>query len=244
MTYLTDVIDLEDNSRPANWANTLPRRSPPPPPPIVEPRQNVSPISVSSRLSGWGPIGSFWTTQDENDSAVADDEMKHKEPSSKSSSRHDKSRPERPVQKFVYGTSVNRSADSPSKDFEINFFQNNSDSVPERPRTSKSENSPAFQTDAFNAFAVEFNTNNIKKSGKEDLLEADVERLKEQLKQANVDKAEVTSKYEKLSAICRSQRQELQELKQALASRTPSPNIKFSKNQTSPGIQLSSTPPV
>ncbi|KAK9124989.1 hypothetical protein Scep_013835 [Stephania cephalantha] len=60
-----------------------------------------------------------------------------------------------------------------------------------------------------------------KKSGKEEALAAEVDRLKELLKQANLEKDEITAKYEKLTAICRSQRQEIQELKQSLASRTP-----------------------
>lgn len=84
-------------------------------------------------------------------------------------------------------------------------------------------------------------SNNSKKPLKEELLEVEVERLKEQLKQANVEKGEVNSKYEKLTAICRSQQQEIQGLKQALASRIQSPKIDASRNQTSPGVQLSIT---
>ncbi|GKA92309.1 AP2-associated protein kinase 1-like protein isoform X1 [Tanacetum coccineum] len=71
---------------------------------------------------------------------------------------------------------------------------------------------------------------------KEDQLEAEVERLREQLTQVNMEKSELSSKYEKLSAICRSQRQELHELKQTLASRTPSPNKSASKSP-SPALQ-------
>lgn len=230
----------EDISRPANKGSPMLRRSPPPPPSVTEPHHNVVPPPVTSRTGGGGgPLGAFWTTQHGKDSVVVDDTKPKfdEEPTSNSSSRHDKSRPDRPVQKI-----------GPSKDFEINFFDN-SDRITERPRSSKSDTTPAFQGDAFNAFVTEFNTNKIipvsnsKKSGNEELLEAEVERLKEQLKQVNVEKAEITSKYEKLSAICRSQRQELQELKQALASRTPPPNQDAPKNQTSPAIQLSSTPP-
>lgn len=246
------IIHLEDISRPANKGSPMLRRSPPPPPSVTEPRHDVVPPPVTSRTGGGGgPLGAFWTTQHGKDSVVVDDTKPKfdEEPTSNSSSRHDKSRPDRPVQKIVYRTSDNRPVDGPSKDFEINFFDN-SDHVTERPRSSKSDTTPAFQGDAFNAFVAEFNTNKIssvsnsKKSGNDELLEAEVERLKEQLKQVNVEKAEITSKYEKLSAICRSQRQELQELKQALASRTPPPNQDAPKNQTSAGIQLSSTPPV
>ncbi|XP_047315728.1 probable serine/threonine-protein kinase DDB_G0276461 [Impatiens glandulifera] len=77
---------------------------------------------------------------------------------------------------------------------------------------------------------------NIMKSGKEEELEVEIEKLKKQLKQAYADKDEIQSKFDKLSAICRSQRQELQELKQELASRTPSPNTitDSSKDEISP----------
>ncbi|KAF2319349.1 hypothetical protein GH714_014956 [Hevea brasiliensis] len=97
---------------------------------------------------------------------------------------------------------------------------------------------------AFNNFVAEFDSNKLNskdsnsKSVKEEELEAEIERLREQLKQANFEKVEMTSKYEKLSSICRSQRQEIQELKQAMATRTPSPN----KHHASPKVQSSTTP--
>lgn len=75
----------------------------------------------------------------------------------------------------------------------------------------------------------------IEKSGREEELEVEVEKLKKQLKQAIADKDEIQSKFEKLSAICRSQRQELQDLKHELATRTPSPNpTDSSKDEISP----------
>lgn len=82
-------------------------------------------------------------------------------------------------------------------------------------------------------------------AGKEKELEGEVERLREELKQVNMEKNELSSKYEKLSAICRSQRQELHELKQqTLASTTPSSNkSSSSKTQPSPGIQHQSPSP-
>ncbi|KAK9930164.1 hypothetical protein M0R45_027214 [Rubus argutus] len=120
-------------------------------------------------------------------------------------------------------------------------------------KSSKPESATSFQDD--NSFVSEFYNYKLSlvasnsKSGKEEL-ETEVERLKEQLKQANIEKAEITSKFEKLtskfeklSATCRSQRQELQELKQTLAARTPSPNKDALRNQTSPGVQTSATPP-
>ncbi|KAJ4907216.1 Protein kinase superfamily protein [Raphanus sativus] len=102
--------------------------------------------------------------------------------------------------------------------------------------------------DAFNSFVADFDTaklDNGNKPGKEDALEAEIERLKDELKHTKSEKAEITAKFEKLSAICRSQRQELQDLKQALASKSASasPSRDLSQNQTSPGMRsVSSTP--
>jgi AP2-associated kinase len=113
-------------------------------------------------------------------------------------------------------------------------------------KASKPAATSLFQDEAFNTFVTEFDSNKLSsrvsrdKGGKEEALEAEIEKLKEQLKQVNSEKAEITSKFEKLSAICRSQRQEIQELKQTLAARTPSPN----KYQASPRIQPSASPPV
>ncbi|CAK9148822.1 unnamed protein product [Ilex paraguariensis] len=258
--------------KPANKSNLVPRRSPPPPPLAAEPARNVSPPSLSSGVGGGGgPLGAFWNTQHAKDSVVEDNSRLKfdDEVTIHSSSRPDRSRTERlpvshknsppieenlqarPILRNVHRKSVNRSEDGPSKDFEIKLFQDDSDDgCSEISKGSKSENTPGFQSEAFNAFVTEFGTNKLnpgsssKKSGKEDLLEAEIERLKEQLKQANMEKAEITSKYDKLSAICRSQRQEIHELKQTLGvRRTPSPNRDASKHQTSPGVQPPTAPP-
>lgn len=69
------------------------------------------------------------------------------------------------------------------------------------------------------------NIDNHEKSMKRDP-EAEVDRLKAQLKQANLEKAEITSKYEKLSAICHSQQQDIEKLKHALAAVDSSPPSK------------------
>ncbi|KAF5956163.1 hypothetical protein HYC85_009019 [Camellia sinensis] len=252
--------------KPANKTHPVPRRSPPPPP-SAEPNRNVSPPpDNNTRASGGGgAIGAFWSTQHAKESLVAEDKTgpKFDEEPSNPNTRHDKIRPEKlvfshntiptkeeTVPKKVHAKSVNKPEDGPSKDFEIKFFEDDSGHVAGRPKASKSESTPAFQNESFNAFVTEFDTNKSnpgisnKKSGKEEELEAEVERLKEQLKQANVDKSEMTSKYEKLSAICRSQRQEIQELKKkTLAARTPSPNKEASKDHPSPGTQPSATLP-
>ncbi|KAK2998699.1 hypothetical protein RJ639_024251 [Escallonia herrerae] len=252
--------------KPTHKTNPMPRRSPPPPP-LTESGRNVSPAIGSRTSGGGGPLGAFWTSQHGKDTVVADENNRPKfdEPAEYSSSRHDKIQPERlhlhktshqkeeypqsrSIHKNLHGRSVNRSEDGPSKDFEINFFQDESDHGDERSRASQSESTHPIQGDAFNAFVAEFGAgklspgSNSKKSGKEETLEAEIDRLKEQIKQANAEKAEITSKYEKLSAICRSQRQEIQELKQALTSRTPSPNRDASRNLISPRIHPSTTP--
>lgn len=74
------------------------------------------------------------------------------------------------------------------------------------------------------------------KSRKEELLEAEVAKLKEHLKTANMEKSELSSGYEKLSIIFRSQRQQLQGIKLALASSTP-PNKSYPLAYPSSRIQ-------
>jgi AP2-associated kinase len=48
----------------------------------------------------------------------------------------------------------------------------------------------------------------------------------------------MTAKYEKLSAICRSQRQEIQELKRTVAETTPPPSSKVSSRIPELGSQV------
>jgi AP2-associated kinase len=132
-----------------------------------------------------------------------------------------------------------------SNGFELTFSQEET-GMERLIKASKPAATSLFQDEAFNTFVTEFDSNKLSsrvsrdKGGKEEALEAEIEKLKEQLKQVNFEKAEITSKFEKLSAICRSRGQEVQELKQTLAARTPSPN----KYQASPRIQPSASPPV
>ncbi|XP_052170497.1 uncharacterized protein LOC127786845 isoform X1 [Diospyros lotus] len=255
----------EGIQKPANKTNPMPRRSPPPPPSTETTwSSSSSPVNNSRASGGGGALGAFWSTQHAKDSFSAEDKVAVKfdeEPSKQNTTRleqqifsHDASPSKEeknrshPVTKTVHANSVNRAGDSSSQDFGINFFKDDSGQAAGRPKSSKSnsESTNAFQNEAFNSFVADFDTNKLspvissKNSGKEEELEAEVERLKEQLKQANIEKAEITSKYEKLSAICRSQRQEIQELKQALGART-SPNRGVSKDKTSPGVQPSAT---
>ncbi|XP_060217040.1 uncharacterized protein LOC132644462 isoform X2 [Lycium barbarum] len=242
----------EGFSRAAGKTSPMPSRNPPPPPSAAEPNPKSSPASHNSKAGGaaTGPIGAFWNTQHATSASVSeettrskfDDEIRH------SSSSHDKSLLIK--QSNVRPKPANRAAEaSSSTDFEINFFQDDSGHSVGSNKSSKLGVPTAPQGEAFNAFVAEFCTNkpspgnNTKQPEKKELLEAEVEKLKQQLSRTNMEKAEMTSKYEKLSAICRSQRQEIQELKQALAARTPSPNRDITRNQASPGSQPSSIPP-
>ena len=129
--------------------------------------------------------------------------------------------------------------------------EDNNSNTSKKPNPAATSNRPRVsKDDAFNSFVADFDTaklDNGNKPGKEEALEAEIERLKDELKQTKSEKAEITAKFEKLSAICRSQRQELQELKQTLASKSASasPSRDLSHNQTSPGMRsVSSTPSV
>ncbi|KAJ4711689.1 Protein kinase superfamily protein [Melia azedarach] len=258
----------EGVSKPMNRSPPMPQRSPPPPPSSGEPTRNISqPSSTPSSGGAGGPLGAFWSTQHAKDSLFAEDKCKPKfdeEPTNYGTSRHDRNwsdshpRNSSPVKeeniqthatrRNVHGKSQ-KPEDGPPKDFKTNYFQRDTDAVIGTPKAVKTESTATFQDEAFNSFVAEFDTNKLNsgisnnKMGKEGALLDETERLKAQLKQANLEKAEITSKFEKLSAICRSQRQEIQELKQALAARSPSPNKDPSRNQNSPGNQSSATPP-
>ncbi|KAL2461301.1 Protein kinase superfamily protein [Abeliophyllum distichum] len=259
----TDV--LGGMAKPSNKSNPMPRRSPPPPPSTEVP-QNVSATSHNRNTGGSaGPLGAFWTTQHAKDSVGLEEKTRPKYDeeltSHTSSGREEICHEKRPashltprkaedLQNNSQGRSVNMPGNSPYQDFKINLFPDDSDYNTERFKQPKPEGILTFQNERFNAFAAEFNANkpspgtDSQKSSKEEMLKAEVEMLKEQLLHVNTEKAEITSKYEKLSAICRSQRQEIQEIKQVLAARSPSPSRDASRNlATMPGSQTS-TPTV
>ncbi|CAI0552294.1 unnamed protein product [Linum tenue] len=213
-------------------SSPMPRRSPPPPP--------------SSGTGHSGQIGAFWSTQHAKESLVVERPKFDEEPNFVSS-HNERIRPEnsnltkntgfiKPESIQSHGSQSNVLGKTPqndtSRDFEMNFSKKHRDHGFEQPKVSmNSNNASLFQDDTFNTFVAEFDTekvnsfnvNTSNKTEQGDTLEAEVERLKEQVKRANLEKAEMTSKFEKLSAICRSQRQEIQELKQSLAA-TPLPN--------------------
>ncbi|XP_020884314.1 probable serine/threonine-protein kinase DDB_G0276461 isoform X2 [Arabidopsis lyrata subsp. lyrata] len=213
----------DGSSKSANKSSPVPRRSPPPPPPS------------SGESDSGGPLGAFWATQHAKTSVLSEDNKsmpKFDEPNSNTTKservRVDSQHPKKP---------------SPVRG-EVRGMNSQKDTTPaatnNRTRVSKD--------DAFNSFVADFDTtklDNGNKPGKEEALEAEIERLKDELKKTNSEKAEITAKFEKLSAICRSQRQELQDLKQSLASKSasPSPSRDSSQSQPSPGMHsMSSTP--
>ncbi|CAK9251736.1 unnamed protein product [Sphagnum jensenii] len=83
---------------------------------------------------------------------------------------------------------------------------------------------------AFNAFAAEFDHSVNLVAEKNEQLQSEIDKLRVDLKQALLDKADMASKYEKLTAICRSQRQEIQDLKFSLGS-SSGPNVSAAKEQ-------------
>ncbi|CAA7049475.1 unnamed protein product [Microthlaspi erraticum] len=226
----------EGLSKPASKSSPAPRRSPPPPPPS------------SGDSASAGALGAFWSTQHAKTSVVVSEDNKsmpvfdepnsHNGNTSKSERvRVDSHHPKKPSP--MRGGEAR--ATQRSKDLEATV--SSPAATNNRTRVSKD--------DAFNSFVADFDTTKLDNNGsnkpaKEEALEAEIERLKDELKQMNSEKAEITAKFEKLSAICRSQRQELQDLKQTLASKTASssPSRDFLQNQTSPGMRsVSSTPP-
>ncbi|WVY99692.1 hypothetical protein V8G54_025762 [Vigna mungo] len=243
-----DELEAKISLQKIGLSPPMPRRNPPPPPSSGEPKTTPQPSLASRGGSSGGQLGAFWSSQHAKDPLVTEDKSKpifDEEPSSHHMPlKHDRLRPENEqlaknvstskvvnaqthtVKSSTHGK-LNKPDTKPSKDFEINLFQDK----------DRMENTANFQNQAFNSFVAEFDTTKLNtglnnKSEREQALEAEVEKLKEQLKEANVEKAEITSKFEKLSAICRSQRQELQDLKQALAGRTPSPSREGLKTST------------
>ncbi|KAF3787813.1 putative serine/threonine-protein kinase [Nymphaea thermarum] len=119
--------------------------------------------------------------------------------------------------------------EGPSEGYEIRFFSGNTDCISDASSTSsltsnkagKSETLGTPSSEMFGSFTAEFDCNKLNLENerlKKEELHAEAEKLREELKQVAKEKAEITAKYEKLMAICRSQRQEIQELKQVVAS--------------------------
>ncbi|WOK92581.1 AP2-associated protein kinase 1-like [Canna indica] len=233
----------------------MPRRSPPPPPShnsSAETQQSrSSQIASASNRSG-SPLGTFWSTQHVQGSPTVEEKgpVFDEEPSDQSKSKHN---PRDSAREHRVKSPPRHSRKSPevgsSEDYEIRFSPNGSEYGPEK---TKAFSQTVSQNQAFNMFVAEFDTSKLnsgnvvsgvsdKHRSTEEDLKAELNRLKQELKQVNLEKEEITSKYEKLSAICRSQRQEIQELKRAVAAAT-SPASKDSNSQISPGTSHSDTP--
>ncbi|RWR77831.1 putative serine/threonine-protein kinase isoform X2 [Cinnamomum micranthum f. kanehirae] len=224
-------------------AKKTPQRAPPPPP-SVEQLQNVSPSSLSiqdkrqpkcaqgtPKASGGGaPLGVFWSTQHAKDSQISEDggPVFDEGPTGESTVKNVRQSPDKRHRVNSASPPEGRSARA-GEEIKMNMHG--------KPMKIDADRGIP-KNEAFNTFVADFDGSKLNsvcnKTGKEGL-EAEVERLKEQLMHTYSEKTEITSKYEKLSAICRSQRQEIQELKHALSARTPSPNKDSSKMQSSPG---------
>ncbi|PUZ70062.1 hypothetical protein GQ55_2G194700 [Panicum hallii var. hallii] len=204
-----------------------------------------------------GPMGAFWSTQHAQELAFADDKEPafDQEPISQVTSKQSQTKNQNTPVHNSSQKSLSASVDSSPGDFEIRFSANGSESGLEK---TKTENKASIQATAFNSFMADFD--NIKMNSqnnadnvnllsklKECQLEAEVTLLKEQLKIANLEKEEISLKFDKLSAICSSQRREIQELKQALATASVTPPAKqfreHSKVELSPPSTSLDTPP-
>ncbi|XP_068648721.1 uncharacterized protein [Aristolochia californica] len=251
---------------PSKRTSPLPQKAHPPP--SGDKDRNTSPQKSklchgTSKLGGeGGTVGTFWSTLHAKDVKVSEDkgpifDEPHNEITEKHTRHRDNNSPPRDhnhtqmartqFRRSGHGNSLRRFDDSQNEDFEIRFFSEDKQHHGlEKPKTSNSDNVGTFRDEAFNSFVAEFdkrklnagNMNNDNSVLRKEELESEVERLKEQLKQANLEKAEITSKYEKLSAICRLQRQEIQELKNAVAARSPSPNNDDSRFQSTAGSSV------
>ncbi|KAH6778376.1 Protein kinase superfamily protein [Perilla frutescens var. frutescens] len=264
LQHSTDA--LTDTPKPVNKSSPMPRRNPPPPPSSEAPR-NMSSTSTNLRTGeNDGPLGSFWTTLHAKDSEGTEEKTRPKYdedstdrrlsgkekvrsdgyPATRVTSQKEQSFHSH-VQKNVQGKSDSRPNDCSTKN--SNLFPHDLNNSSERLKPTKAEVTPSFQNDAYSAFVAEFNVNKQSPNNshhnpqKEEKLEAEVEKLKEQLANVCAEKAEVTSKFEKLSAICKSQRQEIQDLKHGVAAKTSSHSGDSSKSLASPRSQLSTTIP-
>jgi AP2-associated kinase len=86
--------------------------------------------------------------------------------------------------------------------------------------TSKQKHSvsePAPNESSFAAFETEYSHSAVQSKSHEQMKD-EIDRLNEALRQALSEKSAIASKFEKLTTICRSQRQEIQDLKSALNS--------------------------
>lgn len=195
-----------------------------------------------------GSMGAFWSTQHAQELAFVDDKWSafdKEQATSKQAQDKNQSTPAH----TTYRKSLSASVDTSPGDYEIRFSPNGSEYGLEKTKTARIENKTTTQTTAFNSFVAHFddvnvnmqnNVNSISMTSKlkEQQLEAEVILLKEQLKIANLEKEEISLKFDRLSSICSSQRQEIQELKKTLATASATPSVKELREHSK--VELSS----
>nr|CAB3456687.1 unnamed protein product [Digitaria exilis] len=217
---------------------------------------NLMPQGPPKAMENQGPVGAFWSTQHAQELAFANDKgPAYQEPISQVSSKQSQAKNQNTPVQNSSRKSLSASVDSSPGDFEIRFSANGSESGLEKTKTAKTENKTSIQATSFVADFVTIKMNSQNNAGnvniisklKECQLEAEVTLLKEQLKIANLEKEEISLKFDKLSAICSSQRREIQELKQALSTTSVTPPAKQfrenSKVELSPPSTSLDTPP-
>ncbi|KAK3158341.1 hypothetical protein QOZ80_2AG0135870 [Eleusine coracana subsp. coracana] len=204
----------------------MPRRNPPLPPK----ERSTSSSHVTSK-AGDAPLGAFWATQHAQSSHSADNKNHFSDEGPikpLSLSKHGQSKVDISTgtpgdRRGHSGQAVRRS--TPNNSISNNGLESQSSLKTKTPQPHTKTNSVK---DPFNSFVADFDSNNLhagtSAAGKASDLELELSSLKEQLKKTTLEKEEMTAKYEKLSAICRSQRQEIQELKRTLAESTPPSN--------------------
>ncbi|XP_062198946.1 uncharacterized protein LOC133901583 [Phragmites australis] len=221
---------------------------------------NLSSQGPSKATENKGSMGAFWSTQHAQELAVVDDKgsASDQEPINQVTSKQSQAKNQNTPTHNTYRKSLSASVDSSPGDFEIRFSPNGAEYGLEKTKTVITESKTSVQTTAFNSFMADFDDikmNSLHNAGnlnmtsilKEQQLEAEVTLLKEQLKIANLEKEEISLKFDKLSAICSSQRREIQELKQALVAASATPPVKefreSSKVEFSPPSTSFDTPP-
>jgi AP2-associated kinase len=210
---------------------------------------------LSSATEDKGSIGAFWSTQHAQELAFVDDKWSAFD-KEQATSKQAQDKIQNTPANTAYRKSLSASVDSSPGDYEIRFSPNGSEYGLEKTKTAKIENKTTAQTAAFNSFVVQIDDVNLKVQNnvsslnmtsklKEQQLEAEVILLKQQLKIANLEKQEISLKFDRLSSICSSQRREIQELKKALATDSATPSVELkehSKVEVSPPSANLDTP--
>ncbi|XP_057547023.1 uncharacterized protein LOC130825695 [Amaranthus tricolor] len=207
----------EGISKTSRASNPIPRRNPLLVPSLSETSHLTNSNPSGDGFRGAAPLGAFWSTEHAKDTLAPQERGASIFDDESPVLKKDRSRVEK----------HNSPGTGPSG-------RENSQANPMKSNTA------TFGNETLNTFVAEFDTAEFNPTATSSCmksevssLEAEIDRLREQLKQTTADKADMTSKYEKLAAICRSQRQELQELKQALSAKTPSPKKESVRSESS-----------